>query len=94
MNKIDYILYILKWVSNNWEDAKRIIYIIENNMYTEDYINSLVNFLKLQINLINDESKRKILENKYSKLIKIREKEEEERKNELELYEKEIDFNF
>jgi hypothetical protein len=59
-------------------------------MYTEEYLNVLVDFLKNKINLVNDTLKREVLENTYNKLMEIRKIEELERKESLELAEKEM----
>lgn len=91
MDKINYILYILKWVSEYWPESKRIIHIIENNMYTEEYINKLVEFLKDKIGIVADKINRESLENAYNKLVEIRKIEEQERKENLESAELEMD---
>lgn len=57
-------------------------------MYTEDYINKLVEFLKDKINIVKNDISKESLKNAYNKLLEIRKIEEEERKNsvlELEL---------
>ncbi len=91
MDKITYILYILKWIEPYWQEATNIIRIIENKLYDDEYINSIVNLLKSIINKVTDDKLRGVLEGTLDKINLIREQEKLE--NEASLLEAEMELD-